>query len=107
MNIDNVLNFTKNTDALAQVMLVFQATMDLWGAEKTANSTRRDYHQSIQRYEKLHGPLVGRLSAESEAHAGVRKFTANTYEAHQTAKSKVYNAKRRLNTACRKLARTR
>lgn len=105
MNINNVLNFTTNTGALAQIMLVAQASMDLWVAEAISDSARYEYHESIQCYEKKHGPLIGRLNAESKAHAAIRKFTAETYEAHVFSKRNAYNAKRRLKNACRKLAR--
>lgn len=104
MNMNKVLDFTKNSTELAQMMRVTQASMDLWEAEHSANFARYDYHESIHRYEEQHGPLVGRLNAESKAHAAVRKFTAKTYEAYRHSKRQVYNAKRRLDTACRKLA---
>jgi hypothetical protein len=104
MKMNNVHDFTQNPGALAQMMRVAQACMDLWEAEHSANFARYDYHESIHRYEEQHGPLVGRLNAESQAHAAVRKFTAATYEAYRHSKRQVYNAKRRLDTACRKLA---
>lgn len=104
MNMNNLLDFTQNPGALAQMMRVAQASMDLWEAENSSSFARYVYHESIHRYEEQHGPLVGRLNAESKAHAAVRKFTAKTYEAYQDSKRKVYNAKRRLDTACRKLA---
>jgi hypothetical protein len=103
MTIDNTLDHTINSEVMIQMMAVAQASMGLWDAENTADHTRYNYHRSIQRYEERHGPLVGRLSAESKAHAAIREFTAKTYEAHQIAKRKVYNAKRRLNNACIKL----
>lgn len=103
MKMNDVLDFT-NIGALAQMMRVAQASMDLWEAEHSAVCARYDYHESIQRYEEQHGPPVGMLNAKSKAHAAVRKFTAKTYEAHQDSKRKVYNAKRRLDNACRKLA---
>lgn len=104
MTIDNVLDFTKNSTKLAQMMRVTQASMDLWEAQHSANFARDVYHGSIHRYEEQHGPLVGRLNAELKAHAAVRKFTAKTYEAYRHSKRQVYNAKRRLDNACRKLA---
>jgi hypothetical protein len=100
MRIDTTSNNTNAAGALAQIMIVAQASMDLWDAENTAVNTRYDYHESIRCYEEQHGPLKGLLSARSKAHAAVRKFTAETYEAYMTSKRKVYNAKRRLNTAC-------
>jgi hypothetical protein len=104
MNMNKVLDFTKNSSKLAQMMLVTKASMDLWAAENAASHARGRYHESIHRYEEQHGPLVGMLSAKSKAHAAVRKFTAKTYEAYQDSKREVYNAKRRLDNACRKLA---
>lgn len=104
---ENVLDLTKKKDALAQIIFVAQASMDLWEAEEIAASARHEYRHSIQHYEEQHGPLIGRLSAESKAHATVREFTAETYEAHVFSKRKVYNAKRRLKNACQKLARIR
>jgi hypothetical protein len=103
MNMNNALD-TTSTSALAQMMLVAQASMDLWEAEHSAFFARDVYHESIHRYEEQHGPLVGRLNAESKGHAAVRKFTAKTYEAYRHSKRQVYNAKRRLDNACRKLA---
>jgi hypothetical protein len=104
MKMNNVHDFSKNPGALAQVMRVAQASMDLWEAQHTADYARSDYIESIHCYEEQHGPLGGRLNAESKAHAAIRKFTAETYEAYRHAKRQVYNAKRRLDTACRKLA---
>ena len=94
-----------STEALVQMMLVAQASMDLWRAEDAASNARDNYHREINRYEAENGALSRLIRLTAPEHAAVREFTAAKYKVHQVAKRKVYAAKCRLKKACAKLAR--
>jgi hypothetical protein len=104
MNIANTPDLTMNTEALVQMMVVAQISMNLWHAEEAAANARDVYRHEIWRYEEQHGSLNRRLSPDAPEHAAVREFTAEKYKAHQVSKRKVYTTKYRLKKACWKLA---
>lgn len=91
---------TLNTEVSVQTMAVAQVSMELWRAEEAASLAHDAYLRKIRSYERRHGPLKERLSAEAPEHAAVREFTAEAYKTHQTLKRQVYAAKRRLKKAC-------
>jgi hypothetical protein len=104
MNIVITPDRTMNTEAMIQMMVVAQISMDLCHAEQVAANAAEAYRHDLRQFEVEHGPLTGRLSADAPAHAAVREFTAKKYKAKQVSKRKVYTTRGRLKTACLKLA---
>jgi hypothetical protein len=106
MNTNNVLVEHSQINAMPQIVIVAQASLHVWEAEREAISERNSYYDSIRHYERMHGPLERRITVDDPAHADVRSFTAETYKSYQAARRRVYNAKAQLSRACARLART-
>lgn len=94
-----------NTGHMTALLAAGELAVELWRAETAAADAKHRYIRKIERYEQQHGDLDGRLNPEKPEHAGAIAFSAAAYAAHQAARRKVYNLRRRLRAASCKAAR--
>ena len=93
------------TAQLAQLVVIGELAMDQWRAQEAAVNAEHAYQLAIRAYEREHGHLNRRISADDPEHATAREFTAPTYKQLQQARHRVYALKTRMAKACAKLVR--
>lgn len=83
-------------------LAIAQLAIDLHKA-RSATAPAKDAYYAVLR-EFGQGMVTERLDPQNENCAEIIAYSADAYKAYQAAKRKVYNAQRRLDTACRKVA---
>lgn len=94
---------TYSLDQLPPMLEIARIAIALFNAEQDHKVARSEYHHRIHEYEKRHGQLAERLNPSNPRHAAVIAFSAKEYTEFAAAKRQVYNAKRRLEAAVRRL----
>ena len=94
-----------STAQLVQLVVIGELALDQWRAQEAAVNAEHAYHLAIRAYEREHGHLNKRISADDPEHAAAREFTAPKYKQLQQARRRVYALKVRMAKACAKLAR--
>jgi hypothetical protein len=91
-------------DQVIALIRTGELAMDFYRAQEEATKARDAYHARINEYENtFNGGNRIRLDDNNPAYGLVREFTKVTFEAHESAKKKVYRAKRKLLQACEKM----
>ena len=91
-----------NANNLARHLAISQLAMALHQARNAAQHAKHAYYAVLSAYQQAQGEPGIRLDPGNEACAEIIAVSAADYKAYQAAKRKVYNAQRRLDTACRK-----
>lgn len=90
---------------LALLIEIAALSIQDFKAQAAVTEAHGIYIDAINRAEGKLGALAGRLDPRDPEHAHIIKATTGEYEAQQRAKKTAYNARRRLQTACRKAVR--
>ena len=88
-------------DQIAGRLAIAQIAIDLIVAESAISTAKGRYIERIQKFEKKHGPIEGRLSRNNPEHAKALTYTDEAYAAYRHTIDHAYNVKRRLATAVR------
>jgi TRAP-type C4-dicarboxylate transport system substrate-binding protein len=80
-------------------LAIAQLALDLHCLKNAAKHFKDAYHDKLRESDME----FNRMDPRDEKFLQVIEFTKDEYKAHQAAKRKVYNAQRRLDTACRKV----
>lgn len=98
----------KNSDKTKQLMeRVARAGVDLVEAERCLRQARAEIRAMYATYFRAHGRPEGDFNPYNEAFKGVVQFTAAANDRRSGARQKVYNARRRLESAVRALGRAK
>lgn len=98
----------KNSDKTKQLMeRVARAGVDLVEAERGLRQARAEIRAMYATYFRAHGRPEGDFNPYNEAFKGVVQFTAAANDRRSGARQKVYNARRRLESAVRALGRAK
>ena len=76
--------------------------IELHHARNAAAAAKRTYYAALTRW-LGDGERTPRLDPRNDACAAMIEFTKDKYRAHIAARRQVYNAQRRLDSACRKV----
>lgn len=85
---------------ISKYLAIAQLAIDLHSLKNAARYAKDAYHEKM---DESGGDFDG-LDPRNADWADLIEFTKDEYKAHLAAKRKVYNAQRRLDTACRKVA---
>lgn len=72
-------------------------------AELARRQAQHAYREKICEYERSYGDLDGRLDPRNPDHAEALAYTSEAYHGFERAKRNVYNIKRRMETAVRRV----
>lgn len=98
----------KNFEKTKQLMeRVTRAGIDLVEAERGLRQARAEIRAMYDTYFRAHGRPEGNFNPYAEAFRGVVEFTAAANDRRRGARQKVYNARRRLESAVRALGRAK
>jgi len=98
----------KNFEKTKQLMeRVARAGIDLVEAERGLRQARAEIRAMYVTYFRAHGRPEGNFNPDAEAFRGVVEFTAAANDRRRGARQKVYNARRRLESAVRALGRAK
>ncbi|WP_236213195.1 hypothetical protein [Metapseudomonas otitidis] len=86
---------------------VARAGIDLVEAERGLRQARAEIRAMYDTYFRAHGRPEGNFNPYAEAFRGVVEFTAAANDRRRGARQKVYNARRRLESAVRALGRAK
>jgi hypothetical protein len=98
-------NLRVSAPQIALLIEVAVLAMQDFHAQKAVGSAHNEYLFGLTDFESRHGRTEGRIDPLNPDHAPIIAATKIQYEGYQRAKRKAYNARRRLETACRKAAR--
>lgn len=85
---------------ITQLLTIGQLATELHRLKNEARQAKDAYREKLDE----HGQDFTGLDPRNATFADLIEFTKDEYKAHQAAKRKVYNAQRRLDAACRKVA---
>lgn len=88
---------------LQALLVVAELAIARHAAEQSASALKHAYRERIAKFERKHGQLGARMDPALPEHQLVIEYTANAYEAYRAAQRQVYNIKRRLDTAMRRV----
>lgn len=94
-----------NATMMVQLLSVGQLSVEHWRARQAMENARHAYHQKIREFERMHGSLRTRIDPTKPEFAAVIGFTKERFDALQNAKRAANNINRRMQNACRKMAR--
>lgn len=89
---------TVSAARITQLLAIGQLAAELHGLKSAARHAKDAYHDKLDKSNMEFDGLDPRNPDFAEA----IEFTKTEYKAHQSAKRKVYNMQRRLDSACRK-----
>jgi hypothetical protein len=92
---------------ISQIALLIEVAvlaMQDFDAQKAVGAAHNEYLFALTDFESQHGRTDGRIDPLNPDHALIIAATQAQYDGYQLAKRKAYNARRRLQTACRKAA---
>lgn len=89
---------------LPGMLALAEIAVQLVRAEQARDAARAAYHERIRQFEKWHGRLQERLDPRNPKHKAVVVYSEEHYSKYCAAKRQVYNIKRRLQTAVRRLS---
>jgi hypothetical protein len=92
---------TITIEQIAGRLAIAQLAIDLVVAENEISVAKGRYIEKIQKFEKKHGAVEGRLSRNKPEHSKVLAYTDEVYATYRRAIDDAYNVKRRLATAVR------
>jgi hypothetical protein len=98
-------NLRASASQIALLIEVAVLAMQDFDAQKAVGTAHNEYLFGLTDFESKHGRTEGRIDPLNPDHAPIIAATKIQYEGYQRAKRKAYNARRRLQTACRKTAR--
>lgn len=87
---------------IALLIEVAVLSMQHFRQNLAVDEAHRVYIESINKFERKHGRVAGRIDPDNPDHAKIIKATKVQYDARQDALRERYNLHRRLGTACRK-----
>lgn len=90
-----------NANNLAHHLAISQLAMALHQSRNAAQHAKHAYYAVLSEFSQ--GEMTAKLDPYNEDCAEIIAYSADAYKAYQAAKRKVYNAQRRLDTACRKV----
>jgi hypothetical protein len=92
-----------NTQKLTSLIFIGQLAVDVRNAELQVNHLKFEYHEKIRAFDGLAPGEIRemKLDPRNEACAEIIAYTRAEYAAVKAAKRKVYNIKRRMDTAIR------
>ena len=93
-----------NAAHIAKLMTIAQLAMDLCKARNDTVSAKYAYYAALHEFQSDQMEPADHLDPRDENCAEIIAYSADAYKAYLAAKRKVYNAQRRLDTACRKVA---
>ena len=93
---------TNTPEKITLLLQIGKLAIDLDNEKKVSNIVKNAYRCKL----KKSGKDFKSLMLDDDAYTYVIKFTQHEFKAYQAAKRKVYNAQRRLDSACRKAALT-
>jgi hypothetical protein len=76
-------------------------------ADLARRQAHHAYREKIREYEHNYGNLDGRLDPRNPAHASAVIYTSEAFREFELAKRNVYNIKRRMETAVRRINQSR
>ena len=85
-------------------LAIAQLAIDLHKARNATAPAKDAYYAVLREFELEQGGHYEHLDPRDEDCAEIIAYSKDAYKAYQAAKRKVYNAQRRLDTACRKVA---
>lgn len=89
-----------NTARITQLLTIGQLAIDLHNLKNEARRAKDAYHEVLRESDMD----FRHMDPREEMFADVIEFTKDEYKAHLAARRTAYNAQRRLDTACRKVA---
>lgn len=81
---------------------IAQLAIELHKVRNAVEPAKHAYYTVLREFSK--GEITQELDPRDEECAAIIAYSADAYKAYQATKRKVYNAQRRLDTACRKVA---
>jgi hypothetical protein len=98
-------NLYPSASQIALLIPVVVLALQDFHAQETVDATHNEYLFGLTDFESKHGRTEGgRIDPLNPDHAAIIAATKIQYDGYQLAKRKAYNARRRLQTACRKAA---
>ena len=85
-----------------KLMHIAKLALDLHKARNAAANEKNAYYDVLREFGQ--GEVTPRLDPADESCAEILAHSADAYKVYKAAKRKVYNAQRRLDTACREVA---
>lgn len=86
-----------------KLIMLGEFTIELFQLEQYVKNRRHDYFEKIKEFENLNGEINGKLDPSNTAHAQVIAFTKVSFDEYRRAKRCVYNMKRRLDNAAKRV----
>lgn len=83
-------------------LAIAQLAIDLHKARNATVPAKDAYYAVLREFGE--GEITQRLDPHDENCAEIIAYSKDAFKAYQAAKRRVYNAQRRLDTACRKVA---
>lgn len=93
------------TSHLVALVSAGDLALELWRAEQAAAELHGIYVRKLREYEAIHGSIKGALNPRNHEHICIIAYAMNERAALTVARRKVYAVRRRLRTACAKMAR--
>lgn len=93
------------TSHLMALVAAGALALELWRAEQAATELHDIYVRKLRLYEAMHGSIKGALNPRNHEHVAIVSYTMDEKSSLTAARRKVYAVRRRLRTACAKVAR--